>query len=275
MRNLISFFVKQSFFFTFLILEFISFFLLINSLHYQRSVFVNSSNVFVGNIYKGVHDLTSYFYLATENKKLAEENARLKSNSLNNFKKLYSNNTIINDTVFNQKYVYTNAHIVNNEVTFQNNFITIDKGYIQNIKPGMGVVMSDGVVGIVKNVSNHFSTVMSLVNTEMQISVRLKKNYYFGSLSWPGINYHYCKMINLPGNVNIKKGDTVVTSGYSTIFPENIPIGTIETFHIPEGQSFYDIKVKLFLDFKDLHHVYVVKNLLKDEIDTLESETKH
>lgn len=276
MRNFIQFLVKNSFVFLFLFLEVIAFALLINNNNYQNSKFFNSSNYLVGNLFESVSNVTDYFKLKTTNSELAQHNAELLSVSINSFTKIYGKTILINDTSYFQKFVYTSAKVINNSTNQRENYITLDKGAINGIKPGMAVVNSNGIVGIVKNVSPNFSSVISLLHQKMSISGKLKKSEYFGSVIWDSDenNHRTATLKEIPNHVDIQKGDTIVTSGFSAIFPEGLPIGTVQYFDIPEGSNFYTIIIELTTDFKKLSHVYIVKSLQKEELDKLEALTQ-
>jgi rod shape-determining protein MreC len=129
--------------------------------------------------------------------------------------------------------------------------------------------LSMALVGIVTGVSNNFSTVISLLNTHLRISARLKKSNHFGSFYWEGQDYRVLTLDDIPQHVPVSYGDTVVTSGFSSIFPPDFPLGTIESFH-SRGANFHSIKVKLFTDFKQLHQVWVLENFRANELDSLE-----
>ena len=135
------------------------------------------------------------------------------------------------------------------------------------MKPGMAVVSSDGVVGVIFNVSRHYATVISLLNTRLNISAKFKKNDYFGALQWDGKSYQKAILNEIPHHVEINVGDSIITSGYSTIFPEGIQIGTVQDF-VVKGGNFYEISVILSTDFKKLRFVNVISNLKKkDQLD--------
>jgi len=136
------------------------------------------------------------------------------------------------------------------------------------------VVCSSGIVGIVSKSSKNFSNVVSVLNTDLNISAKIKKNNYFGSLKWDGVDYQIAKLNEIPFHVKLQIGDTIVTSSYSLIFPENILIGTIFSFNKVAGGDFYDINVKLSTDFKNVRDVNIITNLKKMEIQNLTNNGK-
>ena len=274
MRNLLRFLTKNSFIFLFVILEVIAFGMLIQNNNYQNSKFFNSSNFLVGNLYATVNNFNDYFHLKEENQVLAEQNAKLQSTNVSSFMKVFGRLVQINDTTYLQNYVYSSAKVINNSTNKRQNYITLDKGGINGIKPEMGVISSKGVVGIVKNVSEHFSSVMSVLHEKNKLSAKIKKSGYFGSLVWGNNNYRIADLKDIPNHVELAIGDTIVTSGFSSIFPENILIGTIKEFDLPEGNNFYNIKVEFSEDYKNISHVYIVRSLLKEEKELLESKNE-
>jgi rod shape-determining protein MreC len=272
MRNLLRFLTKNSFIFLFVILEVVAFGMLIQNNNYQNSKFFNSSNFLVGNLYATVNNFNDYFHLKEENQVLADQNARLQSTNVSSFMKVFGRLVQINDTTYLQNYVYSSAKVINNSTNKRQNYITLDKGGINGIRPEMGVISSKGVVGIVKNVSEHFSSVMSVLHEKNKLSAKIKKSGYFGSLVWGNNDYRIADLKDIPNHVNLAIGDTIVTSGFSSIFPENILIGTVKEFDLPEGNNFYNIKVEFSEDYKNISHVYIVRSLLKEEKELLESK---
>lgn len=272
MRNLLRFISNNSFIFIFILLELFSFSLLIKNNNYHNSSFFNSSNFLVGNLYATINNLNDYFNLKEVNKQLAEQNATLQSSSISSFTKVFGNTVHINDTTYKQRYIYTSAKIINNSTNKRNNYITLNKGAINGIEPGMGVISPTGVIGIVKNVSKNFSSVISVLHKNTKISGKIQKSGYYGSVFWNGVDYKTAELTDIPNHVKLSIGDKVVTSGYSVIFPENILIGKITSFSKPPGSNFYNISIELSSNFKNLSQAYVIKNLMKDEQVKLESE---
>jgi rod shape-determining protein MreC len=242
--------------------------------NYQNSKFFNSSNFLVGNFYATVHNINDYFHLKDVNKELAEQNARLQANNISSFVKVYGRTYEINDTAYHQTYMYSAAKVVNNSTNKRQNYITIDKGELNGVSAEMGVISAQGVVGIVKNVSKNFGSVMSILHDKNKLSAKIKKSGYYGSLVWEGNNYREAQLKDIPNHVKLVVGDTVVTTGYSSIFPENVLIGTVQEFDLPEGNNFYNITIRFAVDFKNLSHVYVVRSLQKEEKEKLETESQ-
>ncbi|PKP48006.1 MAG: rod shape-determining protein MreC [Bacteroidetes bacterium HGW-Bacteroidetes-12] len=272
MRNFIRFLTKNAFIFLFLFLELISFIFLMKNNNYQSSKFLNSSNFLVGNLFETISNVTDYLNLKTENEILRVQNAKLLSANKNSFTKVFGTTVQINDTSYFQKYIYSAAKVINNSTNQRENYITIDKGAINGIKQGMAVINSDGVVGIVKNVSTNFSSVISLLHQKNSISGKFKDSNYYGSVVWDSDKnqYNTALLKEIPNHVKLNIGDSIITSGFSSIFPEGILIGTIKSYDLPKGNNFYDIEINLSVDFKKLSHVYIVKSLLKEEQTQLE-----
>jgi len=275
MRNLLAFIWKHYAFFLFLLLETVSIYLVVQNNYYQKASFINSSNKVSGNVYSVLTNVTQYFYLKDENERLAKENAILHSLSTKSFVKTTKEEFIYKDTLFRQQYKYLNAKVVNNSINKRNNYITLDKGSRDGVTPESAVICSDGVVGIVTNVSDNFSSVLSVLHKDAKVSARIKNSNYFGSLVWEGGNYRIAKLIDIPTHVPLKKGDTLETNAFSGIFPEGILVGYVEDFEIKAGRNFYDIQVRLSTDYKKVTHVFVVNNLLKGEQLQLEKSSQN
>lgn len=273
MRSLLNFLLRIHFFLLFILIEVFSIALLLNNNNFHKARFINFSRQMSGNVYIKIDNLKKYISLADENDRLAKENTRL----LNILESTYKSDELffrsVNDTILNQRYRYTTARIVNNSVNKKHNFITLNKGNLQGLRPEMAVVSDGKLVGVVKGVSENYSTVISLLNLDLKISAKVKKNGYFGSLSWDGKGYSSAVLNEIPLHANIQAGDTIITSGYSSIYPEGILIGFIDRFKEKSG-SFYEIEIELATDFKNLNNVNVIGNLMQNEVFNLEEQTE-
>ncbi len=270
MQNIIAFFIRNRIFFLFILLLGISLSITIQSHTYHRSKFINSANWLTGGIYASVNDMSSYFGLKKQNEQLIEENKRLR--------KLLMNQNVIIDSLepdSTRQYTLISGNIIKNSYRRANNYLTIDKGTLQGVENDMGVISSNGIIGIIDNTSSNYSVVQSVLNSLSEINASLKNSGYFGTLRWDGKNYGYTKLIDIPKNAVFKKGDTIVTGGMSTIFPKDILIGTIDDFELTSSDNYYDIKVKLFNDMANLEHVYIVNNKDKKEIIELENRIQN
>lgn len=271
MRNLFNFIARNYFYFLFIALETLAILLLIQHHHHQRSFFMHSGNAVAGRVYAGVNALGSYLSLSQVNRDLAAENARLLE--LNELAFMESDTLIhvSRDTTGTTRFLFTSAQVINNSVQRRNNFLTLNKGRRHGVEPDMGVITVNGVVGIVNHVSERFSTVISLLHQDMQISVRLKSHDHIGTLVWEGDNYRRATMTYIPSHVELARGDTVVTSGFSRMFPGDVFIGTVSGFEIRQGENFFSAEIDLALDFNKLGYVYVVTDLMGPELQELES----
>ncbi|MGQ9846971.1 MAG: rod shape-determining protein MreC, partial [Bacteroidales bacterium] len=250
MRTILKFIIKQHNLLFFLVLAIFSFILTIKNNDYQKAISVNFMDEITGNIHNSYYSFMQYLNTVNENKKLAAENALLRKMILNN----KDSNQIKIQT--NNIYDLIVANVIYATVSKANNYIIINKGSNDSVKPDMAVICPEGVVGIVKNTSPHFSTVIPIINVNAHISARIKSNHFFGTTTWDGINSSVVNLSDIPYHVKLHIGDTVITSGFSAIFPENITIGTIIHFDFSEGSDFYNIKVKISTDFNKLNYVY-------------------
>ncbi|MGD0709892.1 MAG: rod shape-determining protein MreC [Bacteroidales bacterium] len=275
MRNIGQFLLRQNFFFIFLLLEVISFILLVQNNIYQRSSFINSTNTFTGSILATINNVSQYFSLKDANHKLAEENVRL----LNESKKYYMMTDeqvfLYKDTLYRQQYEFISAKVIGNTTNKRNNYLTLNKGSRQGIQKDMGVITSNGIVGIVKEVSPNFSSVISVLHKDTKISAKVKKNGHLGTVNWSGGDYRYGELIDIPTHVKPILGDTVITSGYSSSFPEGIMIGIISDFRIEKGDNFYTITIKFSTDFNNISYAYVIRNIMKDELNRLTKDSQN
>jgi rod shape-determining protein MreC len=255
-------------------LEVFCIYLVVQNNYYQKASFINSSNVLSANILQTSTNVEQYFYLKNENENLAKENAELRSHIMGSFDMTVNKEYTVNDTTYHQKYVYTSAKVVNISTNRRNNYLTLNKGTKQGIQNNMAVITSTGVVGQVKDVSENFCTVMSLLHSKTTINSKIKKDGSYGPLVWDGTDFQYATLNDIPTHVRLAKGDTIVTSAYSRTFPENILVGTVDSYEREAGKYFYTIKVKLSTDFKKLTYVYIVKNIHKDEQEELEKRSE-
>ncbi len=278
MRNLISFLIRHSSWFVFLLYVFISLFLLFQNNPYQQYVYLTSANSASASIYRVVSGVTSYFNLQSINNDLQERNALLEMEVINLKRQLddckirmIADSISLPDSVA-QSYEYYFAGVINNSVSRPMNYITIDKGSSDGIEPEMGVVDQNGVVGIVSVVSKHAARVISLLNPNMKLSCKVKGSDYFGSLYWDGVSPHFAVLEEMPRHVVYQKGDTIVTSGYSAVFPEGLIVGVIESGMKTNDDNFIALRVRLSTDFTRLSTVRAIKSKLSDELKEIETE---
>lgn len=274
MKNLLHFIVRFHFTILFVVFELICMLMLVNYNNYQKSQFLNSSNAISGDIYEKVSSITDYLSLVKTNEELNEENVRLSNLLPSSFNFSADSSVLFKDTLYHQQYIYRSAKIINNSVNKQLNYITLNKGRINGIEPDMGVVTANGVVGVVKSVSENYSSVISLLNSRLKVSAMIKKNNYFGSLSWNGKNYRKARLLDIPFHVKVQKGDSIVTSGFSSTFPEGLPLGVVDEVLTSSGNNFQEVDVLLSNDFKSLSYVKVIGYLQKNERLQLEEGAK-
>lgn len=271
MQQIIYFFQKFKYFLFFLMLQFIALALTFNNLNFQKSKFVNSANAVTGGFYNQGTNIVDYFNLKSVNKALLEENRVLRTQLLQNkFHNLYVDSLVVDSSRYLQKYTYTSAKIINNNYSNRFNFLTLNKGENHGLEKDMAVINGKGIIGITDNTSANYTRVQSILNTNSKLNARLKNSKYFGSLSWNGKDYNVVQLIDIPRQAPIKIGDTIETGGKSAIFPGGILIGKVIKTNLSKTVN-NSIDIKLFNDMSNLNYVYVVKNLHKIEIETLEA----
>lgn len=248
-------------------------FLVFNYNSYQKVKYLNSSNVVAGSVYNSFNSVVSYFALARVNEELATENAKLRSRfQADEINPMVFENELpafvpSDSTLFR----FVSAKVINNSVNRPFNYITLNKGRKDGVKPDQGIISASGIVGVVTNVLESYSMGLSVLNQRWSVSSKLKKNGSLGSLLWDGDDYRFAELMEIPFHVEFQLGDTIITSGYSSVFPEGVMIGTVYAFDKPAGENYYDITVKLTTNFKALSYVEVVENLHVDEIKELEN----
>lgn len=273
MRNLLNFLIRFNNLIIFLILEGITFYLLATGNDYHNTRITHRMRGFTQGIETKINTTRNYLYLREINKSLGEENVALKSRieRLGRAEKLLFFS--VTDTIYSQKFSHTSAEVIENSVNRQKNFFTINKGRQQGISIDMAVTSYDGVAGVIVGCSDNYSVAMSLLNLDFRLSVRIRSNGYFGSLSWDGRDYRRAILGEIPQHISVSVGDTIQTTGYSAIFPEGLTVGTISNFE-KRGGDFYRITVLLGTEFKKLHYVDIVGNLKKTEEVELEKQFK-
>ena len=278
MNNILAFFLRRLSWILFFGLSGISLWMLVDNNPYQRHIYLTSANRVSSVVYGGVGEIRSYFNLKSINSDLQQRNALLEMEVINLKRQITDYTTLLllysialPDSIA-QNYEYHFANVINNSVTHPKNFITIDKGRLDGISPEMGVVDQNGVVGIVANVSDHASRVLSLLNSDLRLSCKVKNTDFFGSLVWHGGSPHYATLEEMPRHVKFAKGDTIVTSGYSAVFPPGLIVGTIEDNQKSTDNNFLSLKIKLTTDFTRLSTVRAIKSKLAEEIRMLEAE---
>ena len=274
MKEIIKLILKYHFTIIFILLEIVSFSLIIRHNEYQRAIFSENASTLFGNVSSTITSIKDYFRLKEMNESLANENILLK-NRLEEYELL--RDTIIHGTVVQDSipvYEYIGAKQVNATYNRTKNYITLNRGRKNGLQKEMAVCTPEGIVGLIQDLSDHFAVVIPLINVDSRISAKIKKNNYYGSLQWDGNDYAYSYLNDIPYHVEVHAGDTIVTSGLSKIFPEGIVVGYVESVD-KETANFLKIKVKLAVDFKRINHVYVILNNKKNEQTSLEAINYH
>ncbi len=271
MRNLRLFIIRYYFFILFLSLQLLAFIIYISSNQYPWARFTNSSKTWVAGWMEFKTNWTEYFYLTDVNEQLAEEISELKNESKESFYKKHKGKIPIRDTAYLLQYYHLPAKVISYTTNKQNNFFTINRGSLDGIQPEMGVVSNHAVVGFVKDVSEHYATVMSVLNRNFKLRVRLKKTKDYGLISWDGGSSEIVILNDIPVDVTVKTGDTVTTRGASSRFPENIIVGTVAEVDNSSGNMLL-IKVKLACKFSSVYYVNVIDNKFRKEQEELEKK---
>lgn len=274
MRRLIEFIIAHSSIFVFVIYVTISIILLLRFNPYQESIYFNSANNVAGKYYSVINNITGYIGLREINNELQQNNTELELEVAQlkaELQQLKSENNIEEfiQGELPKTRLFGIARPVNVTTVNANNYITLDKGSLDGIKEGMGVINRSGVVGIISTVSDNYSLVISILNPKLRLSCKLKGSGYFGSLTWDGESPDYAKLEELPRHVDFDKGDTIVTSGYSSVFPEGIMIGVVEEASRQKNDNFNALKVRLSTDYFRLGDVCIIDNTERDEQNSL------
>ncbi|MGZ3871666.1 MAG: rod shape-determining protein MreC [Mucilaginibacter sp.] len=275
MRNLLIFISKYNAFFLFIIFEVSALVIYIKYNSFQKAVFINSSSQLTGSLYDRISEFKGYLVLKDVNDSLARENSRLR----NQLKSSFYIDTVtkhqVTDTIYKQQYQYIVARVINNSTNHSNNFITINRGSEQGVAKGMGVICNLGIVGKVIIVSRHFSVVQSLLHKDSQFSAMLAGSKEIGYIEWgDDLDPHKGVLKDVSNNAVPRLGEQVVTSGYSILFPEGIPIGKISNLHTRVGGYALNMEVALAVDFSKLQYVNVVENKFATEQAGLEAQQK-
>jgi len=274
MRNLLIFITKYNAFFLFIIFEISSLVIYIKFNSFQKASFINSTNKITGTLYAQVDELYSYLSLRETNDSLARENARLRGQLKASFYIDSVNKKDVKDTIYKQQYTYIEAKVINNSTNRSNNYITINRGSLQGVGKGMGVICSSGIVGKVVFVGPHMSIVQSLLHKDSRFSAMLSKNKEIGYIEWSDdLDPHKGFLKDVSNNAQPHVGEEVVTSEFS-LFPAGIPIGKVSNLRTKNGGFALNMEVKLAVDYGKLQYVNVVINKFAEEQAGLEAQQK-
>lgn len=258
MQQIVNFILRNKTFLLFALLLFISVLLTVQSHSYHRSRFIHSANFLSGGIYSISNNISDYFGLKKQNELLQEENKKLKSILFNTKKHSYS--SFIDSLNFKNHYKFTAAKVNRNSYSGTNNILLLNKGENDSIKQDLGVVSSKGIIGVIEKINANYATVVSILNTTISISAQLKKTNHFGSIKWNGLSPNIIQLSEIPKITPVAIGDTIITSGRSSIFPKGIPVGVISNFKLDAAENYYEIEINLFNDMTNIEHVYIIEN---------------
>lgn len=276
MKDLIEFLRHYSKWLVFAVYIVVSCLLLSGSDPYRRHLWLTSASAVTGSVYDMGNSVTSYFDLRATNEDLNRRNAELESRVMSLKEQLqdlqlktFTDTMPSPDSVPHFDFIV--ANVINNSTHHPYNYLTINKGTADGVRPEQGVIDHSGVVGTVSVAGEHYSRVISLLNPNFRLSCKIKDSEHFGSLVWDGLDPTTALLEELPRHTVFKTGDTIVTSGYSAVFPAGLPVGVIVDDADNHKENFFTLKIKLFADFSRLSNVQVVINNRRDEIMQVEN----
>lgn len=279
MRNLLGFLIKISPLLLFIIFETVAVVLMVQRSKYHSYAIISTSNSVSGGLLDASNSVSSYFSLSSANEHLSEENSQLKNEidllerRLSEYIDSATVKALRDSLQFGSKsLIHIPAKVIGNSVNKLDNFITLDKGESDGVMPDMGVICSQGVVGIVSTVSEHYCVVLPIINSMSRISCRLDSSKVIGSLVWNGLNPSYANLIEVPRHVTVTVGEKIYTSGFSYVFPEGVPVGEVAEAELKDSDSFYRIKVRLSTSFYSLSYVDVISFGDSEELKKLQKD---
>ncbi|MEN9698913.1 MAG: hypothetical protein RLZZ301_111 [Bacteroidota bacterium] len=272
MRNLIAFLQRFRIFLVFASFQILALLWYVSYLNFPRSQYLTTTNGIAMEALEMEHDLTKHFNLSKANTKLQWENNYLRKRIPAFMYKVSRNTVKVEDTLFEQQYSYIPAEVINSSVTRRNNYFTINIGSMQGIKRGMGVFSDKGVVGIIHFCSKHYSLVKTVLTSDINIDVSIEPIHLAGFLKWDGKDARYGMVTGVNNDLHIKKWSKVITRGGSGIFPKGLMVGKVYETEAIEGQALWNVIIRYSEDYRSLQRVYVIKNQLRQEQETLEAE---
>ena len=287
MRNLVEFLKKYNYWLVFVLLEVVSLVLIFQYNSYQGSVWFTSANYLTGMGLEVDSKMKSFMTQGTTNQELSERNLMLErelwlTKELLAEERMRHDSTYVDSLPIPQlgEYKLINAKVIGNSLNKTDNFITIDKGYINGVHEDMGVACGNGVVGVVYKASRHYAIVIPVLNMHSNISCAIQGHGYFGYLHWKGGATDIAFVDDIPRHAQFEKGDTIVTSGYSSLFPPGVLVGHVIDSHDSEDGLSYRLEIKLSTDFGNLREVCVIDdaavnerlNLLRQATDSLKNQ---
>ena len=280
MRNVFLFIARFSNLLFFLFLQVLALSMLFRYNKFHQAEYMNVANEVTGRFYVRYNKIETYFTLQKENEKLRQQNADLLNKLRSDFSVPDSSVQLVTDSFRvdsleqYRKYLYLPAKVIGNSIDGQNNFVTLHRGSNQGVGVNMAVIGPEGVVGKIVNVSPNMSVAMSLLHRKNSVVALLKKGGGFGEVTWDGKDPRYVTLSNIPRTIKVDKGDTVVTSSYSDIFPPGKVVGYVQEVREDKSSSTYNLKLRTATDFYSVQHAFIVKNMQKAEMDSLMKKVK-
>lgn len=277
MNNIILFFVRTGTWLLFAAYIVVSCVMLFSRNPYHHYLYLTSANTVTASVYEGASAVTSYFNLRSINEDLQHRNSDLEMEvlKLQQLLRRYAEQIAADSIAFDSiapRYRFTLAHVINNSVSHSHNYLTIEKGSLDGIEPEMGVVDVNGVVGIVNKVGPHASRIISVLNPNLRLSCKVKGSEHIGSLVWDGKDSRDAVLEELPRHAVFEIGDTIVTSGYSSAFPEGVAVGKVTATLGSHDDNFRSLRVRLFTDFSTLRTVRVIRDTMRPELLEVERD---
>jgi len=278
MRNLWQFIVKNSHLLLFILLEVVAFLFITTYQPYPKSMVFTSANHLVASVNETGDDVAAYFHLRQDNENLNGEITRLQMQvqQLQNLLERQQEKDSLPDSIYYQYahlgYQIIPAKVIDIATNQEHNYLTLNKGARDGVQPGMGVITGGGVVGVVNRVSDRFSLVVPLIHTSINLSARIQNNGQIGFIHWPGHDVNSVQLMEIGRHIPAQEGDTVLTSGLTSTFPEGLLIGVMDRVQLNEGDNYYDIRVHLHTDYHHLRYVQVLNNTFSPELDSLNHE---
>lgn len=276
MDSIFQFLYKHLHWIVFIVLEIICFVLLFSYNSFQSSIYLSTANAATARLLNGKDKVTTYFGLAEKNRALAEQNAQLQERivELESMAALYRLDSLAEtkaiERIHRTGYHISPAQVIDKSVNKTDNYFTLDRGTADGVEPDMGVIGIDGVVGTVFKCTEHYSLVMPLLNSDSYTSCKVLGSKDIGILQWHGGDARYAMLHDLPRYSNAEIGDTIVTSGSSSFFPEGVMVGTVEEAYPSSDGLYMTLKVQLSTQFAQLEHVFVVSKMDAEELVTLQ-----
>ncbi len=273
MNQLFQFLIRQRILLLFVLLELINVWSIFKYDDFQHVIYLNTTNRWAASLLATSRDIKTYHHLGEVNQELALENTRLRQEifKLNAIKQPESKVPYFVSSAMLNRYAPLASKVIDQSTQMSQNYLTIDKGLVDGIKPGMAVISSNGVVGKVMSCTSNLSLVVSVLHIENNVSAKIKSTGELGYIKWPGIQTEVVEMMDVSKYKKVLKGDTIVTSDYNVVFPPNIPIGIVAKVGLEKDETFHNIKVMLLTNFSTLKYVYVIKNHLLDQQLKLET----